>query len=220
MRKEVFARDDSCWFCGNEDDSVNSRVIPKRMGDEQVRMLGREWCNLANCQWDVFTTQLGIRLCLAHNGPFIGYKIGLRHVPLQGVDSYTIHFFESHRQSKRMHIHHSDQLVNGHGYCINAPNPTHPQNPPPELFKWHYMQCVLKWFAHEDYTNLPYIRLSELPLRDRDDDDSEYDSGEDDFSKLWPSAILDFGRWEKICREEEAVRSESVANWVEAQSLE
>ncbi|KAH8822520.1 hypothetical protein DL96DRAFT_1470601, partial [Flagelloscypha sp. PMI_526] len=197
MRNEVLARDGTCWFCGHKKMPVNSRIVSKRMGDEQVRILVREWCNLVNCQWGVFTAQLGILLCPEHNAAFDNYMLGLRHVPLQGVDSYMIHFFETCRQTEPMLIRPSNHVLNGHGYCITAPNPTHPQNPPAELFKWHYMQCVLEWFAHEDYMGLPYIRWAELPLRDRDDDDSDFDSDEADFSKLWPSAILDFGRRRK-----------------------
>lgn len=56
------------------------------------------------------------------------------------------------------------------------PQPQHDRNPPLGLFRWHYLQCVIKNFAHADYINLQNIAYYELPFRmegDSDDDGTD-----------------------------------------------
>jgi len=77
-----------------------------------------------------------------------------------------------------------------HGYRTGPPRPQHAHNPPPGLIRWHYLQCVIRKFAHSDYENLPNIYYCELPLRMEGDSDDEGTDGEYE----WPSAALDRGR--------------------------
>ena len=63
-----------------------------------------------------------------------------------------------------------------HGHHASPPQPQLNNVPPAGLFRWHYLQCVLKRFAHDDYKNLENIYFSELPLRmegDSDDDGTD-----------------------------------------------
>ena len=77
-----------------------------------------------------------------------------------------------------------------HGYRISPPQPQDPRNPPPGLIRWHYLQCVIRKFAHSDYKNLQNIHYCELSLpMEGDSDDVGTDS---EFE--WPSAALDRGR--------------------------
>jgi hypothetical protein len=99
-----------------------------------------------------------------------------------------------------------------HGYRISPPRPQHPHNPPPGLIRWHYLQCVIRKFAHSEYRNLQNIYYFELPLRmegDSDDEgtDSEYE---------WPSAALDRGRAMQAEIERQEERQRFVAGWVTA----
>ena len=87
--------------------------------------------------------------------------------------------------------------------------PQHPCNPPPGLFRWHYLQCVIRKFAHDDYKNLQNIHYHELPLRmegDSDDEgtDSEYE---------WPSAVFDRGRAMQMDIAEHEERQRLIAEW-------
>ncbi|KAH8822484.1 hypothetical protein DL96DRAFT_1533958 [Flagelloscypha sp. PMI_526] len=219
MTRNIESRDDSCWFCGHYQ-RVSSHIIPKRMGDAHARALVDEWCGMDSCQWSLYSAQLGILLCPNHAYPFVPYDEGLRHDPHQDSDWYTIHQFDPKRQTWQRSTYHQSPpvIVTEHGSRISTPNPTDPQSPPPGVLKWHYLQCVLKWFAHDDYLNLSHITWSQLPLRYDLYRSEDYDSDcEDSISHLQPSAVLDFGRFEEWCQEEEAARLESVARWVSTQ---
>lgn len=98
-----------------------------------------------------------------------------------------------------------------HGYKVSPVHP-HRRNPPPGLFRWHYLQCVIKKFAHSDYKSLQNIRYCELPLRMEGDSDDEDTDGEHD----WPSAALDCGRAMQAEIEQDEERQRSVAGWVAA----
>ena len=99
--------------------------------------------------------------------------------------------------------------------CFGDQQPTPPQPqlnnfPPPGLFRWHYLQCVLKRFAHDDYKNLENINFSELPLRMEGDSD---DDGTDSEAE-WPSLGLDLGRVVENSLEEHEERHRAVATWI------
>ena len=86
---------------------------------------------------------------------------------------------------------------------------------PPGLFRWHYLQCVLKRFAHEDYKNLENINFSELPLR------MEGDSNDDgtDSEAEWPSKGLDLGRVVENSSKEREECHRAVATWISTSTV-
>ena len=77
-----------------------------------------------------------------------------------------------------------------HGYQIGPPQPQHACNPPPGLLRWHYIQCVIRRFAHSDYKTLQNIFYYELSLRMKGESDDE----DTDSECEWPSAALDHGQ--------------------------
>ena len=96
-----------------------------------------------------------------------------------------------------------------HGHHASPPRPQLDNVPPPGLFRWHYLQCVLKRFAHDDYKNLENINFSELPLRMEGGSD---DDGTDSEAE-WPSLGLDLGRVVENSLEECEERHRAVATW-------
>jgi len=97
-----------------------------------------------------------------------------------------------------------------HGHHTSPPRPQFDNVPPPGLFRWHYIQCVLKKFAHDDYKNQENIYLYELSLRMEGDSD---DDGTD--SELeWPSKAFDLGRVVENSLEEREERHRAVAAWI------
>ena len=97
-----------------------------------------------------------------------------------------------------------------HGQHASPPQPHLNNVPPPGLFHWHYLQCVLKRFAHDDYKNLKNIYFPELPLHMEGDSD---DDGMD--SELeWPSMALDLGRVVENDLEECEECHRAVAMWI------
>lgn len=97
-----------------------------------------------------------------------------------------------------------------HGHHAIPPRPQLTNVPPPGLFRWHYLQCVLKRFAHDDYKNLANIFFYELPLRMEGDSD---DDGTDSEAE-WPSMGLDLGRAVESDLEEREERRQGVAQWI------
>jgi len=97
-----------------------------------------------------------------------------------------------------------------HQYRINPPHPGHARNPPPGLFRWHYLQCVIKKFAHSDYKSIKNIYYPENPLQMEGDSDDE--GTDSDFE--WPSAALDRGRAMQVAVKECEERQRLVEEWV------
>ncbi len=60
-----------------------------------------------------------------------------------------------------------------HGHRAGPPQPQHPNNPPPGLIQWHYLQCVIQKFAHPNYGDMQNIQYYELPLQMEGDSDNE-----------------------------------------------
>jgi hypothetical protein len=97
-----------------------------------------------------------------------------------------------------------------HGLHAIPPQPQLHNVPPPGLFRWHYLQCVLKKFAHDDYKNLANIYFDELPLRmEGDSDDDDMDSEVE-----WPSLGLDLGRVMEHDLVESEERHRGVLKWI------
>jgi hypothetical protein len=98
-----------------------------------------------------------------------------------------------------------------HGYTITPPNPTHPNNPPPGLLRWHYLQCVIRRFKTVQFQNLANIVYHKLDLRMEDDSDNNGSDNEAD----WPSKIFDSGRAADAMEQEYRARMDGVARWNE-----
>ena len=97
-----------------------------------------------------------------------------------------------------------------HGRHASPPQPQLNNLPPPGLFRWHYLQCVIKRFAHDDYKNLENIYFSELPLRM--EGDSEDDGTDSELE--WPSKVFDLGRVAGNSLKEREERNRAVATWI------
>ena len=95
-----------------------------------------------------------------------------------------------------------------HGHLASPPSRGHPRNPPPGLFRWHYLQCVIRKFAHSDYKNIQNICHYELPMKMEDDSDGEDEYTDSDND--WPSAPLDK---ERAKQAELKLGKTTVAEW-------
>jgi hypothetical protein len=99
-----------------------------------------------------------------------------------------------------------------HGRRVGPPHPEQANNPPAGLFRWHYLQCVIKKFGHPDYTGLQSIYYMELPLRMEGDSDNEGTDPELE----WPSAPFDRGRYVQARIEGHEERQRLVPDWIRA----
>ncbi|KAF8497552.1 hypothetical protein F5888DRAFT_1613509 [Russula emetica] len=221
MANRVKQRDgEQCWVSGMPPPLVNSHVCPKRMGDHLLRIIYGTFQSPPPTL-SIYDEICGISLSPTLDIWFDAYELGLRYV---APDVYDCHSFlpsdcppgQIRTILGPFFTNTIPQYVTAlpsplHGWRIHPPQPQHPHNPPPGLIRWHYLQCVLKKFAHSDYRNLQNIQHYELPLRMKGDSDEGTDSEYE-----WPSAALDRGRAMKVAIEHHQENQRLVEDWVTA----
>jgi len=213
MASRVAARDGRrCWVTRHYLRNRNSHVCPRRMGDHLLRQIYETFVGTPPPPTlSVYDEICGISLNHFIDDLFDTYDLGLRFV---AVNQYECHFFpppdlEPDCECTTFGFDMPDVTAPPlHGHTASPPNPDVENNTPSGLFRWHYLQCVIRKFAHTDYRNMQYINYSELPLRMEDDSDD----GEPD----WPSAPLDYGRAMQAMIEEFKEQQRAVAEWVTA----
>ena len=100
------------------------------------------------------------------------------------------------------------------GRLAGPPNPDHASNPPLGLIRWHYLQCVIRKFAHPDYKAIQNIDYCELPLPKMGDSASDDEDEGTDGDYGWPSAILDYGRARQAAIEDNEERQRLIEGWI------
>ncbi|KAJ7485174.1 hypothetical protein B0H11DRAFT_2279429 [Mycena galericulata] len=212
MADRVKRRDGECWISSVDDPLVNSHICPKRMGDHIGRIVFRTFTSLTPPpNLTIYDEVFGLSLSGALDPWFGKYEMGLRFV---SPNNYECHIFAVGPADMEYTIYGRIRrpVTNpvAHGYHVSPPRPQLANVPPPGLLRWHYLQCVLKRFAHNDYKNLANINFFELPLRmegDSDDDGTDSDLE-------WPSLGLDLGREFQNNLEEREERHQAVAKWI------
>lgn len=103
-------------------------------------------------------------------------------------------------------LHGYQVTLTVHGGSINLP--------PPGVFNWHYLQCVLKRFATPDYRSFNNIVHYEMPFKTSSD--SDIDEFEDDGSAEPPYPSYRFDRYlqEQAERLRLFERNEAISGWV------
>ncbi|KAJ7210463.1 hypothetical protein GGX14DRAFT_450810 [Mycena pura] len=211
MADRVKRRDGECWVTGGDDPLVNSHICPKRMGDHMGRFIFQTFTSQPPASnLTIYDEIFGVSLTETLDAWFGMYKMGFRFV---SPNNYECHMFAIEPAHKQYTIYGRFRRPSAHpavhGYRVTPPR-LQPNTPPPGLFRWHYLQCVLKRFAHADYKNLPNINFSMLPLRMKGDSDDEGTDSEAE----WPSMALDLGRAVKNSLEERDERHGAVAEWI------
>ncbi|KAF7360559.1 hypothetical protein MVEN_00787000 [Mycena venus] len=159
----------------------------------------------------IYDEIFGLSLTKTLDAWFDKYEMGFRFV---SPNNYECHMFAIDIVGSEYTIYGRFRrpTVNPavHGHHAIPPRPQLNNVPPPGLFRWHYLQCVLKRFAHDDYKNLANINFSGLPLRMEGDSD---DDGTDSEAE-WPSSGLDRGRDAENSLEEREECHRAVAKWI------
>ncbi|KAJ7103055.1 hypothetical protein B0H15DRAFT_767410 [Mycena belliarum] len=219
MADRVKGRDGACWISGSHGPLSNGHILPKRMGDHLGRLtfqtfMSSDAPNLS-LPSSIYNEVFGVSLSATLDCWFDTYDFGLRHV---SPNHYECHMFDT-AQVGAVHTIYGEFLGSTamastlpvlHGHPASPPQPRHPDNPPAGLFRWHYLQCVLRRFAHSDYKSLANITYPELPIKMEGDSDNEGTDSEAE----WPSMALDLGRAAEISLEEHAERQQAVTDWV------
>ncbi|KAJ3777418.1 hypothetical protein FB446DRAFT_681166 [Lentinula raphanica] len=182
-------QDGVCWVTHTSRPLKRSNIIPVRVGDAQARYIYQIFTNMANPPFahGVQNPQFGIFLNTKFNYWFDQFHVGFR----QTVNNhYYVHNFMNPGVPSTgtwpTAAHMIPPFLDGR--LVSPPNPTSPDNPPPGLFRWHYLQCVIKRFGAAGYDNIEHIAMYENPpLREGDpeNDQDGPDSDEGNNSGQW-----------------------------------
>ncbi|KDR79493.1 hypothetical protein GALMADRAFT_137314 [Galerina marginata CBS 339.88] len=213
MADRVKRRDGRCWVTAMLGPLANSHICPKRMGDHVARIIFRTFTSLPlPPNLSIYDEVFGLSFSLTLDAYFDEYEMGLRFV--SPPNNYECHVFAIEQSNVEYTIFGEIDSPACHPalheHHASPPHPQLPNLPPPGLIRWHYLQCVLKRFAHDDYKNLENIYLPELPLRMKGDSDYEGTDSEAE----WPSKVLDLGRVVENDLEEREERHQAVESWI------
>ncbi|KIY63370.1 hypothetical protein CYLTODRAFT_360096 [Cylindrobasidium torrendii FP15055 ss-10] len=168
MRTAVLERDDdTCWISrafSTHDTYVTSHICPKTMGGVQASHILQTFCGYQGANVGIFHPMFGITLSRNLEPFFSSYRLGFRRIG--SSNRYKVHCFFTTPTNI-----FGTSPVPGLPLPLlleivlkDAPWPGHPDNPPPGLFRWHYLQCVLRHYATQEYRLLPNISYHEVPL--------------------------------------------------------
>ncbi|KAF8191620.1 hypothetical protein K438DRAFT_1830836 [Mycena galopus ATCC 62051] len=194
MGDRVKRRDRTCWVTAAHAPLVNSHILPKRMGDHLGRIIFQNFTLSKTFDAWFDTYDMGLRFVSPNN-----YECHMFAIAPANMEYTLLGLLDTPTPYPIIHGHHAA-----------PPRPQLDKVPPPGLFRWHYLQCVLRRFAHDDYKNLTNIYFSELPLRMEGDSDDEGTDSEAE----WPSMGFDLGRGVEKSLEEREERHGAVAKWI------
>ena len=85
--------------------------------------------------------------------------------------------------------------------------------PPRGIFDWHYLQCVAKRFATQDYRGIPNIYFYENPFKTADDESADEFCDDGEGEPPYPTY-----RFDRYLREQGRIkglkeRSSDIAHW-------
>ena len=89
-------------------------------------------------------------------------------------------------------------------------------DPPSGIFDWHYIQCVLRRFATEEYQGMDNIAYFVYPFRTRDDgDDSdpEFDDPQNIEDPPYPSYPIDLAFIRRGQQLDEEEHRQGIESW-------
>ncbi|KAJ7103054.1 hypothetical protein B0H15DRAFT_191074 [Mycena belliarum] len=218
MGDRVRRRDGMCWVTRMLSPLSNSHILPKRMGDHLGRLIFGKFTSFGASNLpppaSIYSEVFGVCLTSNLDRYFDTYDMGFRYV---SPNIYECHVFTAQAGTVTIAGEASTTEMASmfpalHGHPARPPQPQHPDNPPPGLFRWHYLQCVLRKFAHNDYKSLANIAYSEMPIKMEGDSDDEGTDSEAE----WPSKGFDLGRQVEDSLAEREERRHATAQWIAA----
>ncbi|KAJ3976530.1 hypothetical protein EV361DRAFT_276767 [Lentinula raphanica] len=177
MRRQVGSRDARCWITNATSPVYNTHICPVRVGDAQARYIYRTFTGTNGpTENTVHDPKFGLLLDQSVSNWFKTYFLGFRYI---GNNQYRVHNFYNPRVTlpagspwptvKTL----IPPYVNG--TRVSPPNPNSPTNPPPGLFRWHYLQCVIKRFGTASYDRIEHIAMYENPPFRKGDPENDRD---------------------------------------------
>ncbi|KIM44258.1 hypothetical protein M413DRAFT_443277 [Hebeloma cylindrosporum] len=197
---------------------IASRLIPKRMGSDGAKDVAAKFSGPeAALDIHTFDPRIGI-LLFSPLYPLVDhYKLGFYHVQ---DNNYILHNFDNPDMTiiglPRVGILENIPLpdLHLHPLTLIARNPVAPM-PPPGIFNWHYMQCVIELFGTPQYKKFPNIKYFIHPFNtaaDIADDEYMYED-DDETEPPYPSYRFDRYLAEQGRRQMALERHEEMVQW-------
>jgi len=194
FRESCVARDAGCVVNRCLMPITASHLIPKRIGSAGIQdIMARFVLGFADAAAQAdhthrFDPRIGITLSNSLDAWVDQFNVGFYHIM---NNTYSCHTFHPDYPNLPAHgtptiISISPQL---HGYIItlsihgiyNTPLP------PPGVFNWHYLQCVIKRFGTPEFMNLPNINYFIQPFKTASDNEDSDDNDNYDTNPPYPS---------------------------------
>lgn len=161
--RSLEARDGCCWITRALSPLDASRILPKNMSLAGQQRVLDEFSLRIDALAAPLTSLEDIRLTffLTHalEHYFERFWLGFRRT---STGAYECHSFVDGTGYALKACGNLDEFPFGtsplvHGIPVAPPNPQEDDLPPAALFRWHYLQCVIKKFGHDDYLGVPNI---------------------------------------------------------------
>jgi len=237
MGNKVRIRDgQACWVSGMLAPLVNSHIIPVRVGDATARHILATF-DVPEEVWrdiTIFDPRFRCTLFAGLDPAFSMFEFGFygMEVRVQSAESafYSTHVLQSPYVCHDFGKHTAGRVMTTHGLSpedkpgtqVLHLSPAGPADanaeglPPPAVFQWHYLQCVIRRFGHPNYVNRQRINLPLAEPRNR-----KAKLWTTPTATSWPTAVFDlqsFARHEareKILKaDENAKRTKRISQWL------
>lgn len=175
----------------------------------------------------IFDKSLGVTLFKTLDSYVDLFKVGFWHMGNVGYRYLYCMFYFTNKTLQGQYVVHSfeDVTLNLFG-AEEAPQWACPllhgaqidvgADPPPGVFNWHYLQCVLQKFATAAFRDIDNISYYVMPFCTSEDED-EYDSNSSEFNDPqnppYPSYFFDRACSRAYEQWEDAQRHQDIEKW-------
>jgi hypothetical protein len=215
LRRLLADRDASCVVT-QDSPFVASHLIPRRLGSDGVRDVMERFVGPAEAdRVHLYDTQIGVSLCSNLDRWVDTFQAGFYHVTVSFLlylfivllilahaaqnNTYTLHNFIANQPDMPIlgqgmlafpDLRAISPLLHGFSVTLSVHAGNEPL-PPPGVFNWHYLQCVVRRFATNEYRAFFNIYFYVYSFRTASDLDDESTSDFDDMSPPYPSYHFD-----------------------------
>ncbi|KIM41748.1 hypothetical protein M413DRAFT_27333 [Hebeloma cylindrosporum] len=209
--------DGRCAVLKTDLNATASHLIPKRMGTDGARdAVARFAGDQESLGIGAFDPKLGILLQSNLENLVDYYNLAFYHV---SDDNYILHNFHTEypdltllglprdlaglENARGLHLHPVTLVA--HSQVAHLP--------PPGVFNWHYLQCVIGVFGTAQYKDFPDIKYFVYPFKTADEiSEDEYEDN-DETEPPYPSYRFDRYLAEQGRRQMALQRHEEVVRW-------
>jgi hypothetical protein len=160
FRTQLNERDGGCVLTRQLFPLAASHLIPMRIGSDGARETVERFAGVAEATGiNQFDPRVGIMLFKGVDHWIDVYDAAFYHI---ANDTYTLHNFNPNFPGASVFGTGTNTLGSNmpplHGFqvALSVRAGVHPL-PPPGVFNWHYLQCVIKRFGTLQYRNIPDI---------------------------------------------------------------